>query len=438
MPLLLGLDLGTSYFKVGLFSPEGVLRGLGRVRVVTDTPASGQVELPVERFVFLLRSGLDEALRAAGARASDIAGVSYSSQATTFLLLDASNLPLTPLVLWTDTRGAPMEPEVAAFGTSPEFHRRVGHVGFVAESAVPKLRWFRRERPAIWARVARVMTISDYLTFLLTGERAGDASTAAFLGLQDLRARAWWPEAFASLGFDPAGFSRLLSPGRACGRTCTTANALLGLPAGVPFAVGAIDHHAAAIGAGLGALAEVSISTGTVLAALALVDTVEPRPGCYHGPHTDGRRFYRLAFDADGAGKLENYQRRVAPRKTLEELLAAAEKARLEGNPDPVESGVLEILESVARAHAGLVAQVTGGRRAARVAATGGGARSDLWLRLKAEALAATVVRPAGAEPACLGAAILAAAAAGIHPSIEAAAAAMVRPAAEFPPVPGA
>jgi len=34
MRLLLGLDLGTSYFKVGLFSPEGELRGLGRVRVV--------------------------------------------------------------------------------------------------------------------------------------------------------------------------------------------------------------------------------------------------------------------------------------------------------------------------------------------------------------------------------------------------------------------
>lgn len=437
MRLLLGLDLGTSYFKVGLFSPEGELRGLGRVRVVTDTPAPGQVELPVERFVSLLRSGLDEALRAAGARASDIAGVSYSSQATTFLLLDAGDRPLTPLVMWTDTRGAPIEPEVAAFGASPEFHQRVGHAGFVAESAVPKLRWFRRERPEIWARAARVMTISDYLTFLLTGQHMGDTSTAAFLGLQDLRTRGWWPEAFANLGLEFTKFSRLLAPGCACGRTAITATALFGLPVGIPFAVGAIDHHAAAVGAGLGSLTEVSISTGTVLAALALVDRIEPVPGCYHGPQTDGRRFYRLAFDADGAGKLEDYHRRVAPGKTLEELLAAAEQARREGNPDPIEVGVLEILTSVARAQAGLVAQVTGSRRVTRIAATGGGARSDLWLRLKAEALGATVVRPAVAEPACLGAAIFAAAAAGIHPSIAAAAAAMVRPAAEFQPVPG-
>jgi xylulokinase len=434
MRLLLGLDLGTSYFKVGLFSPDGALRGLGRVRVVTDTPVPGYVELPVERFVYLLRSGLDEALRAAGAHASDITGVSYSSQASTFLLLDAGDRPLTPLVMWTDTRGAPIEPEVAAFGSSPEFHQRVGHAGFVAESLVPKLRWFRRERPEIWARVARVMTISDYLTFLLTGQHMGDASTAAFLGLQDLRARAWWPEAFANLGLDVAKFSRLLAPGAACGCTGTAATALFALPQGVPFAVGAIDHHAAAVGAGLGSLAEVSISTGTVLAALALVERIEPIPGCYHGPHTDGRRFYRLAFDADGAGKLEDHQRRVAPGRTLEELLAAVDRARREGNPDPVEAGVLEILTSVAHAHSGLVAQVSGSRRVTRIAATGGGARSDLWLRLKAEALGATVVRPAVAEPACLGAAIFAAAAARIYPTIDAAAAAMVRPAAEFAP----
>ena len=35
----------------------GALRGLGRVRVVTDTPAPGRVELPIERFWALLRTG---------------------------------------------------------------------------------------------------------------------------------------------------------------------------------------------------------------------------------------------------------------------------------------------------------------------------------------------------------------------------------------------
>ncbi len=432
MPLLLGLDLGTSYFKVGLFAPDGRLRGLGRVRVVTDAPAAGRVELPVERFWTLLRTGLAEALRAADAVPGDIAGVSYSSQATSLLLLDASDCPLTPLVLWTDTRGAPVEDPVAAFAATPEFQLRTGHAGFAAESAVPKLRWFQRERPDVWARVGRVMTISDYLTFALTGERSGDASTAAFLGLQDLGTGDWWPAALAEFGLPEGMFSRLRRPGMPCGRTTASAEPLLGMPAGVPFAVGAIDHHAAAIGAGLGTLAEVSISTGTVLAALALVDRMEAREDCYHGPHTDGRRFYRLAFDADGAGKLEDYQRRLAPGRPVGELIEAADRARAAGEAGPLESGVLDILGEVARTQAGLVARVASLAKVRRVVATGGGARSDLWLQMKAAALGAAVVRPAVEEPASLGAAVFAAAAAGVHPTIESAAGAMVRAAKEF------
>jgi sugar (pentulose or hexulose) kinase len=94
---------------------------------------------------------------------------------------------------------------------------------------------------------------------------------------------------------------------------------------------------------------------------------------------------------------------------------------------------VLDILVGVARTQASLVAQAAGPRKVTRVVATGGGARSDLWLQIKAEALGATVVRAAVEEPACLGAAVFAAVAAGFHPTIEAAAAAMVRKASEFP-----
>ena len=43
---------------------------------------------------------------------------------------------------------------------------------------------------------------------------------------------------------------------------------MLNLPAGIPFAVGALDHHAAALGSGMGDLADASLSIGTVLAAL--------------------------------------------------------------------------------------------------------------------------------------------------------------------------
>src|SRR3954468_21602272 len=115
MSLLLGIDLGTSYFKIGLFDEVGALKGLGRVAVNKINPAPGRCELAVEEFWSALRRGLDEALAQANATSRDIAGLSYSSQASTFLLLDGHDAPLTSFIVWLDRRGEPVEAELAAF-----------------------------------------------------------------------------------------------------------------------------------------------------------------------------------------------------------------------------------------------------------------------------------------------------------------------------------
>lgn len=439
MALLLGIDLGTSYFKIGLFDEEGALRGLGRVAVDKLSPESNRSELPVDTFWRLLRRGLGEALTQAGAKACEIVGVSYSSQATTFLLLDKNDMPLTPLIVWLDTRGEPIEPADAAFARSAVFRRKIGYAGISGQWAPAKWRWFQRHEPAAWAQARRIMTISDYFTFALTGQRAGDASTAAFLAIFDLANGCWWPDALRTFGVSEEQFSQPLRPGSPCGHTTARAVELLGVPAEIPFAVGALDHHAAAIGSGLGRLAEASISTGTVLAALTLVAAPEPRDGCFHGRHTDGERCWRLAFDANGAGQLEDYQRKSAPECSIEGLLALAARApagvvRWRESSRNHGAAVRAILERVSARHRDLVRLLAEARSIGCVVATGGGARSPLWLQINADMLGIPVVTPACPERACLGAAAFAAVAAGRHASIADAAAVMVRSERVFEP----
>lgn len=434
MPLLLGLDLGTSYFKVGLFEADGAMRGLGRVRVDKRAPAPGWSELPVEEFWALLRKALGEALATAGAEAAEIAGVSYSSQANTFVLLDAQERPLTPLIFWTDTRGDPLAENAAAFGQTEEFRRRIGWAGVNAQMAVAKWRWMKTHHPATWGRVVRAMTISDYLTCALTGERVGDSSTAALLGLYDLGTKRWWPEALAAFEVEEKVLSQPLAPGTGGLVTRSAAQELVGLRAGLPFAVGALDHYMAALGSGIEVVADVSISTGTVLAALTMVDRVEPLPGCYCGPGT-GDRFYRLAFDPDGAGPLEAYQQQHCPEVPLATLLAAQDDSGviLGANLRPHASALRGMAEAIANRHAELVRTVVR-EKVRRVVATGGGARSPLLLQITANALRVPVVTTDCLERACLGAAASAAVAAGWYARIETALAAMVHEARVFAP----
>jgi sugar (pentulose or hexulose) kinase len=442
MPLLLGIDLGTSYFKVGLFDAAGTLKGLGRAPVNKTSPAPGWDELAVDEFWATLRRGLGDALAQAKATADEIAAVSYSSQASTFLFLDERDEPLTPLILWTDLRGAPVPLELATFAQSDEFRNTTGFTGLAEQSAALKWRWFQRRAPAIWTRTRKIMTISDYLSFALTGERVGDASTAAFLGLYDLTRAQWWPEALLRFGLEEKLLSTPLRPGSPWGQTIARATAVLGVPKGIPFAVGALDHHVAAIGSGLERLADMSISTGTVLAALALVDSPAPRPRCYHGCHVDGARFWRLAFDPNGAGQLEAYQRARAPGFSIEELLARAANAPAgiawRGEASDHGTAVRSLLERVAATHRNLVRSVAiaepGAPAVRSVVATGGGARSPLWLQITADVLGVPVVTPACTERACLGAAAFAAVAAKWYETIAVATLAMVRPDRVFEP----
>lgn len=419
MSLLLGIDLGTSYFKVGLFDATGALKGLGRVAVEKDIAIPGRNELPVPRFWQLLRRGLIDALSQARATEREISAVSYASQANSFVLLDRADVPVTPIVLWTDMRAEPLTSELAEFSQREEFARTVGFAGWSAGFAVAKWRWWQENERDSWARARRVLTMADYFTFALTGECVADASSAAFLGLYDLGRRRWWPAALAACRTEAAALSSPLAPGTLVGRTGPRAAELLGLRAGVPFALGGLDHHVAALGSGLDRLADLSISTGTVLAAMMLVPTPAPRAGCYHGPHFDGARFYRLAFDPAGAGQLEDYQRRFAAGLTLEELFALA-AATAAGGAAPRDIGTpghgvafRYLLEKIAATHRSLIGEVAGGAQILRIVATGGGARSALWLQIKADMLGVPIMTPASPERACLGAAMLASVAAG-------------------------
>jgi sugar (pentulose or hexulose) kinase len=428
MAYLLGIDLGTSYFKVGLFDETGALKGLSRLALRKESPAVGHNEVPVSIFWQLLRDGVSDALRQARIGADQVVGISYSSQANTFVLLDRADQPLTPLVLWTDLRGEPLPGELCDFTHNESYGRRSGFTGMTGHWAAAKLHWFQKNRPELWANVHRIMTISDYFTYALTGEKVGDAGTASLLGLYDLTMREWWPAALTAFDIDRSRLSQPLCPGSPCGQTSTSARDLLGLPAGVAFAVGSLDHHVAALGSGLGRIADVSISTGTVLAAITKVSVVVPQRDCYHGPDFDDIGFFRLAFDQNGAGQLDDYQQCFAPTLSVEELigLAAAEPAGSSQESRHHGVKVRQLLEKIAAAQATLLKRVTrGGMTAGRIVATGGGARSALWLQIKADLFGVPVLTPVSEERACLGAAMLASVAANIHENLSQAAEAM-------------
>lgn len=458
MELVAGVDLGTSYCKILVADRSGTVRGLSRTPMPVEEPEPSHRVVPTHAFHHMIRRGLSTALKAAGADSTAIRGISYASQANTFLLLDADEAPLTPLVVWTDRRVEQFPPQIASLLRRDDFLSTTGLGVGSTDLCLAKLGWYKEERPEIWRRAAKLLTISDYFTWWVSGVCAGDRATTSLLGLWDQRRDTWWVAALEAAELRHAMLPEPHLPGTVVGMARGSGAKELGLRPDTPVAVGSLDHHAAALGAGIGEVAPASESTGTVVAALVLAGAFEPKPDACVGPHFCSGAYYTLAFANHGAGALEWYRDAFAQDISIPQLMghAATVPPGSDGLlclPDPSACAGLEgfvggrpemgqghyvraILESIAAVLYALLLHAGSGRLPERVVATGGGAQSDLWLQMKADMTGATFVRAAAQEPAAFGAAIMAAHAAGWYASIDEAANAWKTPGRAFVPDP--
>jgi xylulokinase len=94
------------------------------------------------------------------------------------------------------------------------------------------------------------------------------------------------------------------------------------------------------------------------------------------------------------------------------------------------------IMESTAASLIQLVDKLAGNERPKRIVATGGGAKSDLWLQIKADLLGIEFVTTQKQVPACTGAAMLASLAAGWYSDVKTVTQEWVKIKKTFRPIP--
>lgn len=430
MEFFLGIDMGTSYFKAGIFDEVGNLKGLGRRFVEKETGDGSRCELSVTGFWNTLHDCIEEAIRTADILPQEIKAVSYSSQANSFILLDKNNQPLTPLILWPDKRARELDFTLLNFFEEGEFITKTGlGIHPNSEFMTAKLSWVQIKQPELWKKVKSILSISDYLTFGLTGLKVSDMSTLSLTGLFDIQEHRLWKKAMESLNLSPDLFPPQKRMGSFVGNLDNRGAELTGLFPGTPYYLGGLDHHCAAIGSGIVQSDDISESTGTVLACVGSSSVFVPRKNYCTAPGLFEGQYFQMAFDNNGALSLEWYQKNFAGKYSIEELLEMAQKVEkgseglyakpcannypgLEGfvNIQPVYKHghfVRALLESTSESLAGLINILKGTNFLGKVISTGGGAQSQLWTKIKANRIKSDFVIPECGETACLGAALI-------------------------------
>ena len=448
---LLGIDLGTTAVKAGVFDAgSGKLLGVARAEYSPTSPHAGWMELAAEEY---WRATV-EAVRAAHEQAGgpEVLGIGLSSQGQTFLPLDANREPLRPAIVWLDTRAEAEARRLNEALDPAELRARRGAAAINAVDSAPKILWLRENEPELWARTRHLVMLPDFIGERLTGELRLDRSNAGSMAMVDRGTGEWWPAALEAVGVPREMLSPLGNAGELIGLLTESAADELGLTAGATVALGCNDQLAGAVGAGNVAPGIASGTTGTAMAIVATTDLADAPPdGILHGAHAvPGLRF--LLTYAKTSGVVLTWLRDLLGAPGFEELLADARVVPIgcdgliclphfSGTATPsfrsdvrggfvgltLAHGRAEMARAVAEAvcfcaRDALELARAAGQPVAELRMLGGAAQSAWWMQMVADVTGTPLAVPACTEAAVLGAAIFGGVGAGVLLSIEEAA----------------
>jgi xylulokinase len=447
-----GLDVGTSGVKGLALEADGSVVAAADAGYPLSAPRPGWAEQDPQDWWRATESVL-AALRAA---AGPPQGIGLSGQMHGLVALDSSERVLRPAIIWNDQRTSDECAEIEATLGLQRLIALTGNRALTSFTA-PKLLWLRHHEPEVFARIAHIALPKDYVRLRLCGEHATDVADASGTLLLNVAERRWSEEMLDALALDPAWLPRVLESAQVSG---TTAD-------GVPVAAGAGDQAAGALGVGVdrpGPLSVVLGTSGVVFAALerfAANPQVRVQTFCHAIPDM----WHAMGVMLSAAGSLRWLQAILGADYDVLTAEASNWPPGSEGllflpylagertpHDDPDARGayaglglrhdrgalVRALLEGVAfglRDSLDLICELGGRPALGRV--SGGGARSEEWLRILASVLELPLERVAVEDAAAFGAALLGGVAGGLWPDVPTAVAATVRPRELIEPVPG-
>ncbi len=297
--MILGIDLGSTFFKATLFDHNLTPRGSGAATVVYAPTAGNQIEMPVPETEAALRETIADALRSASVKETALGAVAMTSQAQTFTVRSPAGDARIPFISWRDARG---EGCCRAVSTLANFAHHCSFDECSPLLMVAKLAWLQDEfKGGLVAVDDLVLMLPTWFVLQLTDKAVVDTNLAAMSGLYSLPGDCWWDEALSVCGIRECNLPSLAALGSVAGNTVKSAQRY-GLPPGIPVVLAGNDQTAGAYGAGIHEQGAMLITLGTAQVAYVVCDRMPPpAPGVIRGPYPGGR-FYQLVADDHGAG----------------------------------------------------------------------------------------------------------------------------------------
>ena len=154
---------------------------------------------------------IDESLRSADMKPSDLAAIGITNQRETTVLWDGkTGLPVHNALVWQDTRVDPLVAEFARDGGQDRFRAATG-LPLASYFSALKLRWLLDNVPGARTRDLLFGTIDTWVLWNLTGLHVTDVTNASRTQLMNLATLDWDPALLSVFGIPRSVLPRIAS-----------------------------------------------------------------------------------------------------------------------------------------------------------------------------------------------------------------------------------
>lgn len=466
-----GLDIGTTGCKLTVFDERGVYLD----KAYQDYPASreaGEHEIDADAIL----EGVYAVIKKMSASYPDIAGIGVTSFGETFVMTDQDGKPLHRAMLYTDPRGIDECRELEErFGgrTIASITGAKPHEMY----SLPKMMWLKKNRPEIYAQAKHIFLMEDFVIYALTGEKKIDYSLATRTMGFDITALKWSKELLNAAGIEESLLSEPVPTGTVAGTLTAQAAGRTGLREDTKIVAVSHDQVAAAVGSGVFDADKAVDGAGTVECITPVYDGLPDMEVMYRGryavvPHILPGKYVCYAFSYTGGALIQWCVDQFAKKEKEDAKKSGISVNQYLEEQSESPTGILVLPHFAGAATpymdmgakgaiVGLTAEHTlgdiyracmegvvyemmlnmeylkeAGVQIKMLHATGGGAKSKVWMQMKADMLNIPITTLATSDAGTVGSAMLTGIATGCFKDLEEAREAMVETCETYQPRP--
>ncbi len=245
---MLGIDIGGTGTKAGVFTLDGTLvgSGYGEYQMISTLP--GQAEHDAEAWWGATIGAIREAIVDIDPGNIKAVGVGCTNG---LIAVDEKARPIRPAIMLWDQRALPEVERIREQLGGDEVFEITGNPLAPGAFSLPTILWLKHKEPESFRAAHKLMVPGGYLVARLTGEFTIDHSRASTTLLFDIRKRQWHKPFLDKLDIDEQKLPRPVACDEVVGSITEAAAKLTGLKMGTPVIGGCMDTIGAALGTGV-------------------------------------------------------------------------------------------------------------------------------------------------------------------------------------------